>query len=79
MPDFIPVCVPRMGYTATEVTIIEWLAGNDTPVTEGEVICNVETDKTTVEIEAPASGRLEQGAAPGSVHEVGDELGRIWP
>jgi pyruvate/2-oxoglutarate dehydrogenase complex dihydrolipoamide acyltransferase (E2) component len=39
-------------------TLIAWLKGEGEPVTQGEPIMEIETDKATVEIEAPASGIL---------------------
>lgn len=70
--------VPEMGEGIEEVTIVEWLRQVGDSVTEGDLIVRVETDKASMEIEAPASGTLtellvEAGDAP----EVGDPIARI--
>ncbi len=72
------VPVPDMGEGIEEVTIVEWLRQVGDSVTEGDPIVSVETDKATMEIEAPASGTLtellvEAGDAP----EVGDLIARM--
>jgi pyruvate/2-oxoglutarate dehydrogenase complex dihydrolipoamide acyltransferase (E2) component len=41
-----------------EGTIVSWLKDPGDPVVEGEPIAEVETDKTTMEVLAPASGVL---------------------
>ena len=43
----------------TAATLTAWLKNPGDPVTAGEPIAEVETDKTTVELEAPADGMLE--------------------
>ena len=42
----------------TSATLAAWLKNPGDPVTAGEPIAEVETDKTTVELEAPADGVL---------------------
>jgi pyruvate/2-oxoglutarate dehydrogenase complex dihydrolipoamide acyltransferase (E2) component len=46
-------------------------------VTEGEVIYTVETDKTTAEIEAQASGIIRPTGEEGATYQVGDLIGTI--
>lgn len=41
-----------------EATVVRWLKQVGDPVVEGEPIAEVETDKMTVELEAPQSGVL---------------------
>jgi pyruvate dehydrogenase E2 component (dihydrolipoamide acetyltransferase) len=38
--------------------IVRWLKAEGEPVVKGEPVAEIETDKATVELEAPASGRL---------------------
>lgn len=52
------VILPRQGQSVETCLIVEWKKKVGDPVVEGEVICEVETDKATFEIEAPASGTL---------------------
>jgi len=54
MPE--KVIMPKMGWTMTEGTIVRWLKGEGEKVMEGEPLLNIETDKVTVEVDAPATG-----------------------
>ena len=77
MPDTIPIIVPRLGLSVTEVTFAEWLFEAGEKVNEGEAICLVESDKTQLEIEAPATGVLSPVAAEDEVYKVGASIGAI--
>lgn len=52
------VVMPRLGLTMTEATIIEWNKADGTYVERGELLFTFESDKATLELEAPASGVL---------------------
>jgi len=52
------VLMPRQGNTVESCVILEWKKGEGDSIKEGEVICEVETDKASFEVEAPASGTL---------------------
>ena len=54
----VSVRLPQAGMGVTEATIISWLKGVGDRVEKGEIIAEMETAKTTVEIEAPVSGVL---------------------
>ncbi len=69
--------IPKIGMSATEMTLVEWMFGDGEQVAEGDVIYTVETDKTTQEIEAQASGVLKVIAAEGEVYPVGTLVGTI--
>ena len=69
--------IPKLGMSATEMTLVEWMFGDGDQVTEGEVIYTVETDKTTAEIEAQASGIIRPTGEEGAVYQVGDLIGTI--
>ena len=43
---------------STEATIIRWLMSEGDPVTRGDPLVEVETDKATIDMEAPESGLL---------------------
>src|ERR1039457_4602060 len=53
-----PVEVPKVGNTVEEVMVGEWRKHKGDQVTAGEVIAEIETDKTTFEITAPVSGTI---------------------
>ena len=69
--------IPKLGMSATEMTLAEWMHANGDHVEKGEVIYLVETDKTTSEIEAQASGIIRQTGVEGTVYKVGDVIGTI--
>ena len=52
------IVMPRMGLTMETGTIIHWLKQEGEPVTAGEPLLEIETDKASVEIEALESGTL---------------------
>jgi pyruvate dehydrogenase E2 component (dihydrolipoamide acetyltransferase) len=52
------VKLPKLGLTMEEATILKWLKNVGEVVKEGESILLIETEKTVVEIQSPASGYL---------------------
>src|SRR5215203_2520641 len=54
----IEVRLPELGASITHAKLSTWLKQAGDRVTKGELIAEVETDKTSVEIEAPGDGVL---------------------
>ena len=52
------IIMPKAGIDMTEGEIVKWLKKEGDPVTEGEIILEIMTDKTSMELEAEASGIL---------------------
>ncbi|NLD23937.1 MAG: dihydrolipoyl dehydrogenase, partial [Bacteroidales bacterium] len=52
------VIMPKAGIDMTEGQIVKWLKKEGDPVQEGEIILEIMTDKTSMEIEAEATGIL---------------------
>ena len=69
--------IPKIGMSATEMTLTEWMFGDGEDVAKGDIIYTLETDKTTVEIEAQADGTLRILGADGEIYPVGALVGRI--
>ena len=70
--------VPALGESVTEATVAKWFKAVGDAVAVDEPIVELETDKVTLEINAPVAGTLgEIVAAEGSEVEVGALLGRI--
>src|SRR5215510_4836951 len=70
--------VPGLGESITEATVSKWLKQSGEPVAVDEPVAELETDKVTLEIPAPASGTLaEILAAEGANVPVGAVLGTI--
>ncbi|NPV77780.1 MAG: 2-oxo acid dehydrogenase subunit E2 [Anaerolineae bacterium] len=61
------VVMPRLGLTMTEAKILEWLVPDGAWVDKGTPLFTIENEKSTLEIEAPASGYLQIQAPVGSV------------
>src|SRR5713226_8880330 len=72
------VIMPALGMAQETGTLIRWLKAPGEVITKGEPLMEIETDKATVEIEAPASGVLVQvSAQPGDVIPVGQRIALI--
>jgi len=69
--------IPRLEMSMTEGVLSEWLVPNGAQVNEGDLIYSIETGKSVVEIQAPASGKLTQSAQPGETYAVGTAIGEI--
>ena len=52
------VVMPRQGNTVESCIIVAWKKRAGDPVAAGDVLCEIETDKATMEVESPAAGTL---------------------
>ncbi|GIL14056.1 MAG: dihydrolipoamide acetyltransferase component of pyruvate dehydrogenase complex [Chloroflexota bacterium] len=52
------VTMPRLGNTVESSIIVRWIKQKGETVAEGEALCEVETDKATLEVPSPVSGTL---------------------
>src|SRR5512143_2908847 len=65
------VLVPPLGQTVDTVTLVTWYKREGETVVQGEPLFAVETDKATLDVEAPASGVLHGVTAqPGDAVQV---------
>ena len=72
------VIMPALGMAQETGTLMRWLKDPGDSVAKGEPLMEVETDKATVEVEAPASGILASVAAqPGDTIPVGQRIALI--
>jgi len=77
----VPIEMPRMSSDEGTATLSAWLVAVGDAVEKGAIVAELETDKATVELEAPVEGRIEallvsagtEGLKPGAL------LGRIAP
>ena len=70
--------VPTLGESVTEATIGRWFKKAGEPVAVDEPLVELETDKVTIEVPAPAAGVLSDIAAKdGETVAVGALLGQI--
>lgn len=71
------ILLPKIGFSMNEGQIAEWLFGDGEEVVEGEALYLLEADKSTNEVEAPASGILRISGIEGETYEVGTVIGTI--
>jgi 2-oxoglutarate dehydrogenase E2 component (dihydrolipoamide succinyltransferase) len=70
--------VPALGESVTEATIAKWFKNEGDAIKIDEPLVELETDKVTVEVPAPASGKLEKiNVLAGTTVNVGALLGSI--
>jgi 2-oxoglutarate dehydrogenase E2 component (dihydrolipoamide succinyltransferase) len=71
----VKIKVPRLGLTVEDVMVMEWHKQVGDAVEAGEVIGVIEADKTTVELESPATGTLSEIIGEiGETYEIGAQL-----
>ncbi|MFK7942560.1 MAG: 2-oxoglutarate dehydrogenase complex dihydrolipoyllysine-residue succinyltransferase [Paracoccaceae bacterium] len=71
----VDVMVPTLGESVTEATVSTWFKAVGDTVAQDEMLCELETDKVSVEVPAPAAGTLtEIVAAEGSTVAAGGKL-----
>jgi pyruvate dehydrogenase E2 component (dihydrolipoamide acetyltransferase) len=50
------VTMPKLGFDMAEGTLVRWVKAEGDPVSKGDVIAEIETDKATVEVESSRGG-----------------------
>lgn len=71
----VDVMVPTLGESVSEATVSTWFKQIGDTVQQDEMLCELETDKVSVEVPAPASGTLtEILAAEGATVAAGGKL-----
>ena len=73
--EAIDVMVPTLGESVSEATVSTWFKKVGDSVEQDEMLCELETDKVSVEVPAPASGTLTEILADeGATVEAGGKL-----
>jgi 2-oxoglutarate dehydrogenase E2 component (dihydrolipoamide succinyltransferase) len=73
--DTVDVMVPTLGESVTEATVSTWFKAVGDTVAQDEMLCELETDKVSVEVPAPAAGVLTEILAPeGTTVEANGKL-----
>ncbi|WP_299294576.1 2-oxoglutarate dehydrogenase complex dihydrolipoyllysine-residue succinyltransferase [uncultured Tateyamaria sp.] len=62
--ESVDVMVPTLGESVTEATVSTWFKAVGDSVAQDEMLCELETDKVSVEVPAPAAGVLAEITAP---------------
>ena len=56
----VEIKVPEMGESITEATLLNWTKKPGESVKADEILAELETDKVTMEVRAPATGVLKE-------------------
>ena len=73
--ESVDVMVPALGESVTEATVSTWFKAEGDSVVADEMLCELETDKVSVEVPAPTAGTLtEILAAEGETVQAGGKL-----
>jgi 2-oxoglutarate dehydrogenase E2 component (dihydrolipoamide succinyltransferase) len=68
----IDIKIPTVGESITEVTLVKWLVPTGTYVQRDEIVCELESEKATFELNAEQAGILTHVAAEGATLLIGD-------
>ena len=72
------IIVPSLGTTVKKAKLAKWHFKEGEPVKKGDIVCEIQTEKVSFQVEAPASGILAKiFVATGSVASVGQTIGLI--
>lgn len=71
------VTVPQLSIAMEDATVSRWLVADGDSVSSGQAVVEVDTDKATIEIEAPADGVLRIVAAEGAIVPVEGVLAEV--
>jgi pyruvate/2-oxoglutarate dehydrogenase complex dihydrolipoamide acyltransferase (E2) component len=71
------VTIPKIGFSMNEGILSEWLFEDGAQVAEGQPLYSIESDKSTNEVESPASGTLKIMGEIGETYEVGTVIAEI--
>lgn len=75
----IEIKIPSIGESITEVTLTSWQKDDGEFVEEGDILCEIESDKATVELPAEESGVLKRSVDEGVELEIGAVIGTLEP
>ena len=80
MTDLRAFCMPKWGIEMTEGTLAEWMVSEGDAFKKGDLLCLIETDKITNEVEAEKDGVVERIVvkAGGDAEAVGSLLAVLF-
>ena len=77
MKGTVDVKVPTVGESISEVTLVKWIKKDGDYVERDEMICEMESEKATFELNAEEAGILKTVAKEGDVLKIGDVACKI--
>ena len=79
MPEIVFVTIPQETVNDESVRILSWRVPSGSKVEKDQQLCEVETSKAVMDIEAPAAGTVVYSAAAGDEVPVGSTICEIVP
>jgi pyruvate dehydrogenase E2 component (dihydrolipoamide acetyltransferase) len=73
----LAIRMPKMSMTMTEGEVSSWMVDVGAQVSEGDVVCEVMTDKVDMEVESTVAGTLVEIVVPSGTVEVGAPIGWV--
>lgn len=70
LPDHIKVSLPALSPTMEVGTIVSWEKKEGDAVSEGDLLCDIETDKATMGFETPEEGYLAKVLLPSGSKDI---------
>ena len=72
------IIMPSLGETVDEGKVVKWLKKVGEEIKEGDILCEVETDKTAAEIPSTVNGKLTDIIAQeGDTIPVGGKIATV--
>ena len=72
------IIMPSLGETVDEGKVVKWLKKVGDEIKEGDILCEIETDKTAAEIPSTVNGKLtEIIAQEGDTIPVGGKIATV--
>ena len=75
----VELTIPSPGEAITEVTVGAWTKSDGDWVEKDDLLAEIESDKATLELRAPATGKLSISVSTGTEVSVGASVGSIDP
>jgi pyruvate/2-oxoglutarate dehydrogenase complex dihydrolipoamide acyltransferase (E2) component len=73
----VQILFPKIGFAMEEGVLAEWLAAEGSIVAAGQPIYVLESEKSSQDIESPATGTLRIIVKNGTTCRVGEVIGEI--
>ena len=73
----LAIRMPKMSMTMTEGEVSSWMVKVGDEVAEGDVVCEVMTDKVDMEVESTVAGTLVEIVVESGMVEVGEPIGWV--
>lgn len=73
----LAIRMPKMSMTMTEGEVNSWMVRVGDEIAEGDVVCEVMTDKVDMEVESTVAGTLVEIVVESGTVEVGEPIGWV--